>query len=102
MYRAGSLLISLSVNQLRSAAAARAEYDDELSNSRAHDGSNAAQKTALVPGLGDGAFSAADGPAIVMTGVRGSFVIGIGLVGDGATAVPHERLRDLLQTALNH
>ena len=102
MYRAGSLLISLSVNQLPSAAAARAEYDDELSNSRAHDSSSSAQKTTLVPGLGDGAFSAADGPAIVLTGLRGGFVIGIALVGGGATAVPLERLRNLLQTALNH
>ena len=102
MYRAGSLLISLSVNQLASAAAARAEYDDELSNSRAHEGSSSAQKTVLVPGLGDGAFSAADGPAIGLTGVRGSFVIGIGLVGGGATAVPQERLRNLLQSALSH
>ena len=102
MYRSGNLLISLSVNQLPSAAAARAEYDEELGNSRAHDSSSSAQKTTLVPGLGDGAFSAADGPAITITALRGSVVIGIGLVGGGATAVPQERLRTLLQTALNH
>jgi len=91
MYRAGSLLIVLSVNQLPSAAAARTEYEEELSNSRAHDSSSSAQKTASVSGLGDAAFSAADGPAISLTGLRG-----------GATVVPQERLRTLLQTALNH
>ena len=101
MYRAGSLLISLSVNQLSSAAAARAEFSDELSNSRSHD-ENSAQKTALISGLGDGAFYAADGPAIGLTGLRGSFVISIGLLGSGAAAVPQERLHDLLQTALSH
>ncbi len=102
MYRAGSLIISLSVNQLPSAAAARAEYSDELSNSRSHDAENSAQKTVLLSGVGEGAFYAADGPAIGLTGVHGSFVIGIGLVGSGAASVPQERLRTLLQAALSH
>jgi hypothetical protein len=102
MYRAGSLVISLSVNQLPSAAAARAEFSDELSNSRSHDGENSAQKTVLISGIGDGAFYAVDGPAIGLTGLRGSFVIGIALLGSGAVAVPQERLRNLLQTALSH
>jgi hypothetical protein len=102
MYRAGSLVISLSVNQLPSAAAARAEFSEELSNSRGHDDENSAQKTVLISGLGDEAFYAADDPAIGLTGLRGNFVISIGLVGGGAASVPQERLRNLLQTALSH
>ena len=69
------------MNQLPSAAAARAEFSEELSNSRGHDDENSAQKTVLISGLGDGAFYAADGPAIGLTGLRGNFVISIGLVG---------------------
>jgi hypothetical protein len=102
MYRAGGLVISLSVNQFPSAAAARAEFSEELSNSPGHGDENSAQKTIPISGVGDGAFDAVDGPAIEMTGVRGSFVIGIALVGNGATAVPQEGLRNLLQTALSH
>jgi hypothetical protein len=101
-YRAGALMITLSVNQLPSEAAAHAEYNDELSNSRSHDGDNPSQKTSLISGLGDGAFSALDGPAITVTGVRGRYVIGISLLGDGASKIPQERLRALLQSALSH
>lgn len=79
-----------------------AEFGDELSNSRSHDDENSAQKTVLISGIGDGAFYSADGPAIGLTGFRASYVISIGLVGSGAAAVPQERLRSLLQTALSH
>jgi hypothetical protein len=90
MYRAGTLIISLSVNQLASAAAARAEFDQEFRNSRGRDDDNPSQKTALISGLGDGAFYGADGPAIEVTGLRGSYVITIGVAGNGATAVSQE------------
>ena len=83
-----------------SSAAARAEFGDQLSNSRSHDDENSAQKTVLISGIGDGACYSADGPAL--TGFRASYVISIGLVGSGAAAVPQERLRSLLQTALSH
>jgi hypothetical protein len=102
MYRAGELIISLSVNQLPSAAAARAEFNDELDNSRSRDERDPAQQTALIPGLGDGAFYAIDGPAIAMTGVSGNLVITIALLGPGAGAVPQEHLHSLLQAALSH
>ena len=85
-----------------SSAAARAEFGDELSNSRSDDDENSAQKTVLISGIGDGAFYSADGPAIRLTGFRASYVISIGLVASGAAAVPQERLRSLLQTALSH
>jgi hypothetical protein len=61
-----------------SSAAARAEFGDELSNSRSHDDENSAQKTVLISGIGDGAFYSADGPAIGLTGFRASYVISIG------------------------
>jgi hypothetical protein len=100
MYRAGSLLIILSVNQLPSAAAARTEFGNELDKSRSHD-EDAAQKAVSVPGIGDGAFYSADGPALVWTGLRGSYVVSIAQVG-GAAAVPQDHMRGLLQTALSH
>jgi hypothetical protein len=55
-------------------------------------------------GIGDGAFSSAftNGSEVEFTAVQGSRIVTFGLVGGNAAAVPHDRLRGLMQSALNH
>ena len=103
LYQAGAMFISLQVNQLATAAAAQKEYAEELGNSRARDERDS-QKTTLESGIGDGAFSSGftNGSEVELTAVRGSRIVTFGLVGPGAAAVPHDRLRALMQSALDH
>lgn len=103
VYQAGTLLITLQVNQLPTAAVAQKEYAEQLDNSRTRD-ERESQHTTVESGIGDGAFSSAftDGSEVEFTAVRESRVVTFGLVGSGASAVPHDRLRALMQSALNH
>jgi len=103
LYQAGPMFITVQVNQLATAAAAQKEYADELDNSRSRD-ERESQRTTVEAGIGDGAsFSAfANGSEVELTAVLGSRVVTFGLVGGGASAVSHDRLRTLMQSALNH
>jgi hypothetical protein len=103
MYQAGAMFITLQVDQLATAAAAQKEYAEQLDNSRIRDGRES-QRTTVESGIGDGAFSSArtDGSEVEFTAVRGSRIVTFGLVGGGAATVPHDRLRGLMQSALNH
>jgi hypothetical protein len=103
MYQAGAMFITLQVNQLATAAAAQKEYAEQLDNSRTRD-ERASQRTTVESGIGDGAFSSAftDGSEVEFTAFQGSRMVTIGLVGSGAAAVPHDRLRDLMQSTLKH
>ncbi len=102
LYQAGTMFITVQVNQLATAAAAQKEYADQLGNSRSRD-EQENQRTTLEAGIGDGAFSSAfaNGSEVEFTAVRGSRVVTFGLVGGGASAVSHDRLRTLMQSALN-
>ena len=91
------------VVQLATAAAAQKEYAEQLANSRDRDQQHS-QSTTLETGIGDGAFSSAftDGTEVEFTAVRGSRLLTFGLVGPGAAAVAHDRLRSMMQAALDH
>jgi hypothetical protein len=97
------MFITVQVNQLATAAAAQKEYADQLDNSRSRD-ERESQRTTVEAGIGDGAFSSvfANGSEVEFTAVRGSRIVTFGLVGGGASAVSHDRLRTLMQSALNH
>jgi hypothetical protein len=43
-----------------------------------------------------------DGSEVEFTAVRGARIVTFGLVGSGAAGVAHDRLRALMQAALNH
>jgi hypothetical protein len=103
LYQSGAMFITVQVDQLATAAAAQKEYAEQLANSRDRDQQHS-QSTKLETGIGDGAFSSAftDGTEVEFTAVRGSRLLTFGLVGPGAAAVPHDRLRGLMQTALDH
>lgn len=103
LYRAGAMLITLQVDQPATAADAKKEYADQLDNSRSRD-ERQSQHTTVESGIGDGAFSSAfaDGSEVEFTAVLGSRIVSFGLVGAGAAAVPHDRLRGLMQSALTH
>jgi hypothetical protein len=103
LYRAGAMLITLQVDQRATAPAAQKEYADQLDNSRSRD-DRQSQHTTVEQGIGDGAFSSAftDGSEVEFTAILGSRIVTFGLVGAGAAAVPHDRLRNLMQSALTH
>jgi hypothetical protein len=103
LYQAGAMFITLQVDQLATATAAQKEYAEQLDNSRSRD-QRQSQRTTAEPGIGDGGFSSAftDGSEVEFTAVLGSRIVTFGLVGAGAAAVPHDRLRALMQSALNH
>src|SRR5665213_2930459 len=58
LYQAGTMFITVQVNQLATAAAAQKEYADQLDNSRSRDERDS-QRTTVEAGIGDGAFSSA-------------------------------------------
>jgi hypothetical protein len=97
------MIIMVQVNQLATAAAAQKEYADQLDNSQSRDERDN-QRTTIEAGIGDGAFSSAfaNGSEVEFTAVRGSRIMTFGLVGAGASAVSHDRLRTLMQSALSH
>jgi hypothetical protein len=101
LYRAGAMFITLQVDQRATPAVAQKEYAEQLDNSRGRD-EQQSQRTMLEPGIGDGAFSSAfsNGSEVEFTAVLGSRIVTFGLVGSGAAAVPHDRLRALMQSAL--
>jgi hypothetical protein len=103
LYQAGVLLISVQVDQRASAAAAQKEYAEQLDNSR-NRGESDSLRITVESGIGDGAFSTVftDGTVVELTAVRESRIVTFGLVGAGAGAVPHERLRELMRSALTH
>jgi hypothetical protein len=103
LYQAGAMFITVQVNQLATAAAAQKEYAEQLDNSRTRDDRDS-QRTMVESGIGDGAFSSGftNGSEVEFTAVRGARIVTFGLVGPGAAAVPRERLRDLMQSALAH
>jgi len=103
LYQAGPMFVTVQVSQLATPAAAKMEYADQLANSRSRDDPSS-QRTTVEAGIGDGAFSSAfsNGSEVEFTAVRGSRVVTFGLLGSGAAAVPHDRLRALMQSALNH
>ena len=96
-------MISVQVDQQATPAAAQKEYAEQLDNSRSRD-QQQSQHTTVESGIGDGAFSSAftDGSEVEFTAVQGSRIVTFGLVGVGAAAVPHDRLRTLMQSALSH
>jgi hypothetical protein len=108
VYMAGTLFISLRVEQLATGPAAQKEFAEQLSNERGRDednrGGHTSQKTSEEAGRGDAAFSSAftDGSMLEFTAVRAERLVQIGIVGDGAAGVSHERLRGLMQAALTH
>jgi hypothetical protein len=103
LYQAGQMFVTVQVNQLATAAAAQKEYAEQLSNSRVRD-ERESQRTTVESSIGEGAFSsaAANGSEVEFTAVQGLRVVTLGLVGAGAAAVPHDRLRALMQSALAH
>jgi hypothetical protein len=56
----------------------------------------------LQAGVAFVAEAAANGSEVEFTAVQGLRVVTLGLIGAGAAAVPHERLRALMQSALTH
>jgi hypothetical protein len=103
LYQSGAMLVTLQVDQRATAAAAQKEYADQLGNSRSRD-ARQSQRTMLEAGIGDGAFSSAftNGSEVEFTAVLGARIVSFGLIGAGAAAVPHDRLRGLMQSALSH
>jgi hypothetical protein len=103
LYQSGAMFITVQVDQLATAAAAQKEYAEQLANSRGRDEQHS-QSTTVETGIGDAAFSSAftDGSEVEFTALRGSRILTFGLVGPGAAAVPHDRLRGLMQSALDH
>jgi hypothetical protein len=103
LHQAGAMLITLQVDQRATAAAAQKEYAEQLDNSRSRD-ERQSQHTTVESGIGDRAFSSAfsDGSEVEFTAVQESRIVTFGLVGAGAAAVPHDRLRGLMQSALTH
>jgi hypothetical protein len=105
-YMAGTMMVLLSVDERGTAGAAMEEYHTQLDNSHIRDkdkkGAPDEQKTVLEAGIGEGAFSddMTDGSVLGITAVHGSRVFTIGIV--GAKSVPHERVRNLIQTAISH
>jgi hypothetical protein len=101
VYQAGALFITVQVNQLATASAAQRQYAEELDNSRTRDERHS-QLTTLESGIGDAAFSSAftNGAEVEFTAMLGSRIVTFGLVGPDASAVPHDRLRTLMQSAL--
>ena len=103
LYHAGAMMITLQVDQRATAADAKKEYADQLDNSHSRD-ERQSQHTTVESGIGDGAFSSAftDGSEVEFTAVLGARIVTLGLIGAGAGAVPHDRLRALMQSALSH
>jgi len=103
LYQAGAMFITVQVDQRSTPAAAQKEYAEQLDNSRGRDERDG-QHTTVEPGIGDGAFSSAftNGSEVEFTAVQGSRIVTFGLVGAGAVAVPHDRLRVLMQSTLIH
>jgi hypothetical protein len=105
-YRAGMTMILLSVDERGTAGAAMKEYQTQLDNSHIRDedkkGASDEQKTIPETGIGEAAFSddMTNGSVLSITAVHGSRVFTLGIV--GAASVPHERVRSLIQAAVNH
>jgi hypothetical protein len=105
-YRAGMVMVLLSVDERGTPAAAMKEYKSQLDDSRGRDtekkGSSDEQKTVLEPGIGEGAFSddMTNGSVLAITAVHGSRIFQVGIVGAGS--ISHERVRALIQTAISH
>jgi hypothetical protein len=106
MYTAATILVLLNVDERGTAGAAMEEYHTQLDDSHMRDkdkkGASDEQKTVLESGIGEGAFSddMTNGSVRDITAVHGSRVFKIGIIGAGS--VPHERLRNLIQTAISH
>jgi hypothetical protein len=106
MYMAGPTMVLLSVDERGTTGAAMQEYQTQLDNSHIRDkdkqGASDEQKTVLESGIGDGAFSddLTDGSVLSITAVHGSRVFTIGIM--GAASLPHEKVRNLIQTAVSH
>jgi len=106
MYMAAPEAVILIVDERGTATAAMQKFKSELDNSQTKDketeGSSSAQKTVLEKGIGDGAFSdnLTNGSMQEFTAVHGSRVFKVGIMGAGA--LPTDRIRTLIQTAVSH
>jgi hypothetical protein len=91
-YVAGPLALMVQVSQLPTLAAAKKQFADD----------HAASRTAAVEsGVGDGAFSAVSGTnSNGWEAIRGSRIVMIVVVGPGASAVSHDRMRGLMAAGL--
>jgi hypothetical protein len=108
LYRVGMTMIVFRVSQFPSATAAKKEFADQLDNSHSRDeraaDSSGATKSAPESGLGDGAFSSAttDGVVGELMAVQGSRIIDMGFVATKGTGLTHDKVRAMMQKALNH
>jgi hypothetical protein len=103
MWLAGKTAVVLIVDERGTAAAAMAAYRTQLpdSQSKSKDAPGE-QKTTPESGIGDGAYAEdrTDGSMVGITAVHGTRVLSLGALGAGT--LPHEKLRNLMQTAVAH
>jgi hypothetical protein len=100
MYVSGALRISVTVHEYPSGAQARQEVANQLQDARGHDGPG--QKTTVEAGVGDAAFSSTLSEGFEMSSAmsaHGPVTVLVGIVGKGAAAIPHDRLRALMARA---
>jgi hypothetical protein len=106
MWMAGRTAVVLAVDERGTAGAAMAAYRAQLADSQSKSkdtkGAGDEQKTTSESGIGDGAYGEdrSDGSILGMTAVHGSRVFTLGAL--GANSLPHEKLRNLMQTAVSH
>jgi hypothetical protein len=106
MWMAGRTAVVLGVDERGTADAARAAYRTQLADSQSKSkdtkGAPDEQKTTPESGIGDGAYTEdrSDGSILGMTAVHGTRVFSLGAL--GASSLPHEKLRNLMQTAVSH
>lgn len=101
-YSAGVLTIVVAVRPFESSDKARDAFTADLHNLQAHEGE--AQRTTVEKGVGGGAYWVATNAgldSIGWTALHGRELVMIAVVGQGAIAVPRERLRGLMQKALS-
>ncbi|MGA2396485.1 MAG: hypothetical protein ABSG30_00260 [Steroidobacteraceae bacterium] len=106
MWMAGRTTVVLSVDERGTADAAMTAYRTQLADSQSKSkdtmGARDEQKTTPESGIGEGAYAEdrSDGSSLGMTAVHGTRVFTLGALGAGS--LPHEGLRNLMQTAVSH
>jgi hypothetical protein len=106
MWMAGRIAVVLSVDERGTADAAMAAYRTQLADSQSKSkdtkGERDEQKTTPESGIGEGAYAEdrSDGSILGITAVRGTRVFTLGALGAGS--LPHEKLRNLIQSVVSH
>lgn len=106
MWMAGRTIVVLAVDQRGTTDAATSAYRTQLADSQSKSkdtkGASDEQRTTLESGIGEGAYAEdrSDGSILGLTAVHGTRVFTLAAL--DAPSLPHEKLRNLMQTVVSH